>query len=83
MFTFLKKLDPQIDYIGQEFSLRLMYFILLVGYTFSFILGVVTKDLAYTLVLGIGTVIFAFIATVPGWPYFRRNPVQFKKAKRE
>lgn len=82
MFLFLKKLDPEIDYVGQEFAVRLMYLIILLGYTVSFILGLLTKDLTYTLVLGIGTVVFAFVATVPSWPYFRRNPLKFKKAKK-
>ncbi|ELA40960.1 uncharacterized protein VICG_01990 [Vittaforma corneae ATCC 50505] len=82
MRAFLKKLDPEIDYVGQEFAMRLMYLIILLGYTLSFLLGLVTKDLTYTLVLGVGTVAFAFIATVPSWPYFRRNPLMFKKAKK-
>lgn len=80
-FAFLKKLDPKIDYVGQEFALRLMYLILLAGYFFSFVLGLITRDLTYTLVLGVGTVVLAFIATIPSWPYFRRNPLKFKKSK--
>jgi len=83
MLTFLKKLDPEIDYVGQSFSLRLMYLIFLVGYAISFVVGFLAKDLTYTLVLGVGTVVLAFVATVPSWPYFRRNPLKFKKSKKE
>lgn len=79
MLTFLKKFDPEIDYVGQEFAQRLTYLIFLVGYTISLVLGFVTRDLTYTLVLGVGTVVVGFVATVPSWPYFRRNPLKFKK----
>lgn len=75
----IKRLDPNIDYIGQEYSLKLMYSILTVGYLLSLVTGLIVKDLTYTLVLGIGTVVFCFIATVPGWPYFRTKKVIFKK----
>lgn len=76
----LKKLDPEIDHVGQEFSERLMHLILMVGYTLGFILGLITKDLTYTLVLSVGATVFGFVATVPSWPYFRKNPLKFKKA---
>lgn len=83
MLEFLKKFDPEIDYVGQEFSHRLMYLIFLLGYAISFVFGFVTRDLTYTLVLAVGTVVLAFVATVPSWPYFRRNPLRFKKSKKE
>lgn len=83
MFSFLKVLDRKIDYVGQEFSLKLMYLILIAGYTVSFAIGLFKKDLTYTLVMSIGIVVFCFIVTVPSWPYFRRHPLKFKKIKQE
>lgn len=80
VFNLLKKLDLEIDYVGQEFSHRLMYLIIITGYALSLLLGLVTKDLTYTLVLCVGTAVFGAVATVPSWPYFRRNPLKFKKA---
>lgn len=80
MFSIIQKLDPKIDYVGQELSCKLMYIILLLGYAISLVVGFFLKDLTFTLVLGVATVIFAFIITVPAWPYFRRNPLKFKKA---
>lgn len=83
MFSFLKRLDQEIDYVGQEFSLKLMYLILIMGYIVSFAVGLLRKDLTYTLVLGIGTVVFCFVVTVPSWPYFRQHPLKFKKVRQE
>lgn len=77
--AFIKKLDPKIDYAGQELSRKLMHIILLVGYGLALLVGILLRDLTFTLVLGIATVVFAFLATVPAWPYFRMNPMKFKK----
>ena len=79
LFSFLNKLDTKIDYIGQELSLKLMYLSLLIGYAFSLLAGIVMNNLMYTLVFGIVTAALSFLATVPSWGYFRRNPLKFKK----
>ena len=79
MFPFVKKLDPELDYVGQELSQKLMYIFVMTGYLVAFLTGVILRDLTYTLYLGIATVILAFIVTIPGWAYFRKNPLKFKK----
>lgn len=83
MFSLLEKLDKNIDYIGQEYSYKLMCFIISAGYLFALVFGILRKDITYTLVLSIGTVVFCFFVTVPSWPYFRRHPLKFKKTKKE
>ena len=74
----MSKVDPEIDYIGQEFSERLMLLILSVGYAISLAVGLFKVDLTYTLHLGIAANVVCFILTVPSWPYFRRNALRFK-----
>ncbi len=86
MFCLVKKCDPKIDYVGQELAFKLMYSFLLAGYAIALLAGVILHDLTYTLYIGIATVIFTFIATIPAWPFFRMNPLKFKgqpKAKKE
>lgn len=80
MKSFFEKLDPNIDYIGQSYSLKLMYIIFIVGYTVSLIAGLLMKNLFYTLIIGISVSVLNFLFTVPAWPYFRKNPLKFKKA---
>ena len=78
----LQKLDPKIDFDGQKLSLKLMYYCSLIGYTISLIVGFYTRNLTYTLYIGVATVIFTFVVTIPSWPYFRRNPMKFKKEEK-
>lgn len=83
MLLLLKKLDQNIDYVGQEFAYKLMYLILISGFFLSLMVGILKNDLTFTLVLSVGTAVFCFLITVPSWPYFRKNPLKFKKVKIE
>lgn len=79
----LKKLDLEIDYIGQSYSCRLMTVIFTVGYIIALVFGLVLSNLKYTLFIGIATAVVCFIMTVPSWPYFRRHLLKFKKPIKE
>ncbi|KAI4291356.1 signal peptidase complex subunit 1 [Pancytospora philotis] len=82
MFSLIRKINEPIDYVGQDLSLKLMYIIFAVGYTIAFAVGVSLKRLELTLIIGVATVLVAFMATVPSWPMFKRHPLRFKKAKK-
>ena len=77
----LKRVDPPIDYLGQAYASNLMTAVFAVGYILSFLLGVFSSNLMYTLVGGGITAVIALVLTVPAWPYFRRHPLKFKKPK--
>lgn len=79
----LRKIDPPVDYVGQNYSANLMVLIFSTGYTLAFILGAVLSDLKYTLWVGVATAALCLALTVPAWPYFRRHPLKFKKPKSE
>lgn len=81
MLKFLDKLDPQIDYHGQELSKKMFYLLISIGYTISLITGVFFQDLKYTLFLGILTVFILFLVCVPSWGFYRKNPLKFKEKK--
>lgn len=80
MASLLRKLDPPADFIGQSFSYRLVYFLLIVGDVLSFLAGIIMNNLVYSLYGGLITAVVTFCLTVPSWPYFRRHPPKFKKA---
>lgn len=87
MKSFLKKIfnfvDPNIDYQGQKLAATLMKLIFAVGYSISFVVGMIMGNLKYTLYGGIATLVINLLFTIPGWTYFRKNPLKYKKAKKD
>jgi len=78
MFSILSVIDQPIDYIGQSCASKLMNMIFIIGYAVAFIAGLVMSNLKYTMAIGVLTCFLAFAITIPPWPYFRRNRLQFK-----
>jgi len=81
--NFLYCLDKPIDYIGQSFTSKLINWLLTIGFIIAYIAGVISSNLKHTAMIAIGTIVFTFVLTVPSWPYLRRNPVKFKKYKKD
>lgn len=77
------KLDPPIDYHGQELATKLFYVIIYFGYAFSLAVGIVLSDLKYTLYLGVLTLALSIIVVVPPWRFYRKNPLKFVKEKKD
>lgn len=83
MLACFKNLDKNIDYKGQNLSYKLMIGIFVIGYSISFIVGIKCKNLFYTLCIGIATAVLSFLISVPSWPFYRRNPMKFKKTEKQ
>lgn len=66
-----------IDFQGQIQAKRNIYLIFGIGFTISYIFGIIMNDLKYTLILGIITIVLNLIVVVPPWPMYRRNPDKF------
>lgn len=79
--SLLCKLDKPLDYVGQASARKHLFSIFLVGYTLSLAVGFLLSDLLYTLVLGVATFVTAFVAVVPSWPHYRKNPLKFRSPK--
>ncbi|KCZ76535.1 hypothetical protein H311_02463 [Anncaliia algerae PRA109] len=75
--------DEPIDYVGQKTADNLLFWIFVIGYSLSLLIGFIMQNLKYTLIFGIITVILAFIVVIPSWSFYKRNPVEFKKEKDE
>lgn len=77
----LCKIDKPLDYVGQVSAKKHLYNIFLIGYTLSLVVGFLLSDLLYTLVLGVATFVAAFVAVIPPWPHYRKNPLKFRSPK--
>lgn len=77
--TILQYIDPKLDYHGQVLCNRMMIGIFAIGFGISFLFGIFINNLKYTLYGGIVTTIINGILTIPSWPYFRKNPLKYKK----
>lgn len=75
----LAKLDPPIDYVGQDLASKLMYLIFGIGYALALVSGIVFNDLIYTVYLGAATVAISFVVVVPSWRFYRKNPLKFRR----
>ncbi|KAI5170560.1 signal peptidase complex subunit 1 [Nematocida sp. LUAm3] len=78
-----KKINPQVDYIGQELGNRILHCILIIGMPISLIIGVASSNMFYLLYSLAAVVLIAFIAVVPAWPMYRRYPVHLQRSKKE
>lgn len=79
----LNKIDPPIDYHGQELAKKLFYLIIYLGYAISLAVGIVLSDLKYTLYFGVLTLILSVLVVVPAWGIYRKNPLRFVKQKKD
>lgn len=79
--SLLCKFDKPFDYVGQVSAKKHIFNIFLVGYTLSLVIGFMLSDLLYTLVLGVATFFTAFVAVIPSWPHYRKNPLKFRSPK--
>lgn len=78
-----KKVDPPIDYVGQELASKLLTMIFIIGYALAISIGYILDDLKYALFITIATTVIAFLFVVPAWPFYRRNPVKFVESKKK
>lgn len=77
-----ERLNPQVDYVGQELSRKVMNAVFIIGYPVALLLGILMGDIFVTLYASAAVIAVGALLTVPGWPIFRRNPVAFYGSKR-
>lgn len=76
-----KPASPQIDYVGQELSKKLLHTIFVVGFALAWVIGVYMSDIwctLYALVVVFGA---GLICAVPPWRIYRKHPVIFGEKK--
>ncbi|TKA77230.1 hypothetical protein B0A49_00771 [Cryomyces minteri] len=74
-------LEGHIDFEGQRTAeLMTTAFLATVG-VFAFLAGYIAQNIHYTLYLGLAGTALTFLAIVPPWPFFNRNPVAWLPAQ--
>ncbi|PUU79173.1 microsomal signal peptidase 12 kDa subunit-domain-containing protein [Tuber borchii] len=73
-------IDGFIDFEGQRLAETLTTAILVLAGTLAFIVGYVLSDLKYTVYIGLSGTVIAFLAVVPPWGIYKRNPLTYLPA---
>lgn len=72
--------DGQIDFEGQRLSELLANLLLIVSGALSFVVGYFLQDIKLAVYVGLGGTALAFLAVVPPWPIYNKNPVKWLPA---
>ncbi|KAI5845133.1 microsomal signal peptidase 12 kDa subunit-domain-containing protein [Morchella snyderi] len=67
--------DGFIDFEGQNLADSLTTTIIAFTGILAFIVGWVLSDLKYTVYIGLSGATLAFLAVVPPWPMYNKNPL--------
>ncbi|RPB00112.1 SPC12-domain-containing protein [Choiromyces venosus 120613-1] len=70
-------IDGFIDFEGQRLAETLTTAILVLAGALAFIVGFVLSDLKYTVYIGLSGTAIAFLAVVPPWGIYKRNPLTY------
>jgi signal peptidase complex subunit 1 len=72
--------DGQIDFEGQKLVENVATGMLLVSGAAAFTSGYLLEDIRLAGVVGLAGAALTFVATVPPWPVYNRNPVKWYEA---
>lgn len=70
-----------MDWQGQKLSEMLMQIMLLVSAVLAFVAGYVMSSFQNMLIIYAASVGVTMLTTVPDWPFFNRNPLQWLDPK--
>ncbi|EQC41775.1 hypothetical protein SDRG_00638 [Saprolegnia diclina VS20] len=72
-----------VDYAGQALAEKMMRIIFIVFCTPAWIYGFFQQDFTYPLYAWGAACATAVVLTLPNWPYFNRNPIQWRPRLRK
>ncbi|KAF2490429.1 SPC12-domain-containing protein [Lophium mytilinum] len=75
--TLRDAVEGQIDFEGQRLAELVTTVLLGVSGLIAFFVGYVQQDIYQTLWIGLGGTALTFIAVVPPWPFYNKNPVDW------
>lgn len=73
-----QRFNPQIDYVGQNLCLKLVHSIFIITIPFSLFISIWVSDIRVFFFAMLVVLLLTSAVVIPGWPMYRRNPVQFK-----
>ncbi|KAH7140563.1 microsomal signal peptidase 12 kDa subunit-domain-containing protein [Dactylonectria macrodidyma] len=72
--------DGQIDFEGQKVTELLATILLVISGALSFFAGYILQDIKLAVYVGLGGTALTFLAVVPPWPFYNKNPVKWLPA---
>lgn len=69
--------EGQIDFEGQKLAEQLANYLLSIVGAIAFIVGYFRQDIKLAVYIGLGGTALAFLAIIPPWPFYNRNPVKW------
>ncbi|KAH7122803.1 microsomal signal peptidase 12 kDa subunit-domain-containing protein [Dendryphion nanum] len=66
--------EGQIDFEGQRLAELLTTFLLGAAGILAFFAGFLTQDIKLSVYIGLGGTVLTFLAVVPPWPFYNKNP---------
>ncbi|KAK5664145.1 hypothetical protein OQA88_360 [Cercophora sp. LCS_1] len=69
--------EGQIDFEGQKLAELLANLALSVVGVVAFLVGYFLQDIKLAVWIGLGGTALTFVAVVPPWPFFNKNPVKW------
>ncbi|KAL5373927.1 hypothetical protein DPSP01_012322 [Paraphaeosphaeria sporulosa] len=67
-------MEGQIDFEGQRLAELLTNVLLGAVGIFAFFIGFMAQDITLTLYIGLAGTLVTFLAVVPPWPFYNKNP---------
>ncbi|CAK7274436.1 hypothetical protein SEPCBS119000_006170 [Sporothrix epigloea] len=69
--------EGQIDFEGQKLCESLATILLCIVGAVTFIVGYILQDIKLSLWIALGGTAITFVAIVPPWPFYNKNPVKW------
>ncbi|KAF2263821.1 microsomal signal peptidase 12 kDa subunit [Lojkania enalia] len=66
--------EGQIDFEGQRLAELVTTVLLGAAGIVAFLVGYMAQDIKFTLYIGLGGTALTFLAVVPPWPFYKKNP---------
>ncbi|XP_065498384.1 signal peptidase complex subunit 1 [Caloenas nicobarica] len=77
MLNIFRSIPTQMDYKGQKLAEQIFQGIILVSAIIGFIYGYITEQFGWTVYIVMAGFVLSCLLTLPPWPMYRRNPLQW------
>ncbi|CAK7213691.1 hypothetical protein SCUCBS95973_001885 [Sporothrix curviconia] len=69
--------EGQIDFEGQKLCDSLATILLCIVGAITFVVGYILQDIKLSVYIALGGTALTFLAVIPPWPFYNKNPVKW------
>ncbi|KAG5274815.1 hypothetical protein AALO_G00140430 [Alosa alosa] len=80
MLSIFKTIPTHMDYKGQKLAEQIFQGIILVSAVIGFLYGFVIEQFGWTVYIVLGGFAVSCLLTLPPWPMYRKNPLNWQPA---